>query len=80
MNANADGKKGSLMKMGDCVEVIRGRHMGKEGTIVSTRGSHTSNCVLVRLNRVIRGRIFVDPHHSADQAGVPVSDLKVVSG
>ena len=67
------------MRMGDYVKVIRGVHAGRKGTVINTRGSNTSNCVLVRLNRELRGRISETAHHSQDQIGICVDNLQVMN-
>ena len=65
------------MKVGDRVEIFCGLHAGKKGAIVSTRGSHISNFVVVQLDRLVQGHLCASPSHPADRVGVSLSSLRM---
>ena len=63
------------MKVGDRVKISGGPYQGKTGTIVSTRGSHVSNWVMVQLDRIVQGRPDTGLGHSSNRVGVTLANL-----
>jgi len=64
------------MKIGDQIRITKGDHKGKAGTIVSTRGSHVSNFVMVQLERLVQGHHCIGQLRSSDGVGIPVSNIE----
>jgi ribosomal protein S4E len=71
-------KRNSKIACGDRVLVCGGTHNGKSGTIVSTRGSHINNFVMVQLDQRVQGGRSVGIPHPALRVGVSIRHVSKV--
>lgn len=68
-------KRRSKVALGDRVCVCGGEHVGKSGIVVSTRGSHINNFVMVQLEARVQGGYHVGIPHPALRVGISLKNI-----